>query len=87
MIDMEKILQCFEEAGIYVDISNLEEDSDIDLRDFIASSIQFISTIISVEKNFNIEFSDEYLVIDTFSSFKNLVEIIESLLDQENLDK
>ncbi|MBR6050009.1 MAG: hypothetical protein IKP68_02250 [Clostridia bacterium] len=87
MIDMKKLSQCFEDAGIYVNISDLEVDSDIDLRDFIASSIQFISIVISIEKNFDIEFSDEYLVIDTFSSFKNLVVLIEKFQKQKNSEK
>lgn len=70
---------CFEDAGIFADINNNISENDIDIRDFINSSLQFISIIVSIEEKFNIEFPDEYLIIDTFSSVKNLISIIESL--------
>ena len=70
---------CFEDAGIFADINNNISENDIDIRDFINSSLQFISIIVSIEEKFNIEFPDEHLIIDTFSSVKNLISIIESL--------
>lgn len=79
MIDMKKMTQCLEDAGIYIQIPDGEDDFDIDLRDFVESSIQFISIIIAIENVFDIEIPDEYLLIDTFASFKDLMSLIEEL--------
>lgn len=79
LIDINMLNLCFEDAGIFADINNNISENDIDIRDFINSSLQFISIIVSIEEKFNIEFPDEYLIIDTFSSVKNLISIIESL--------
>lgn len=70
--------RCLEEAGIYISIDGIAT-SDIDLRDFVESSIQFISTVIAIETTFAIEFPDDLLTIDLFTSLKALVALVEEL--------
>ena len=43
-------------------------------------SISFISSIVSLEEEFNIEFPDEYLLIEKMNNINNICLIIESLL-------
>ncbi len=78
MTNIDKLERCLESVGVYVELSDIEE-SDIDIRDFIEDSIQFITTIVEIEGSFNIEIPDELLTIDTFSSLKGLIAIIEEL--------
>lgn len=80
-MDIKMLSSCLENAGIYADICN--SDSDMDLRDFVESSLQFISVIVSIEETFGIVFPDEYMVIDTFASLSNLIAIIDYLIGKQ----
>ena len=44
-------------------------------------SISFITVIVDIEREFDIEFPDEYLVMDSISSFDKLYEIVSMLVD------
>ena len=55
MEKLQKIQNCLEENGIEV-----LNDGTLDNVD----SISFISSIVSLEEEFNIEFPDEYLLIE-----------------------
>lgn len=73
----ERVLKCIEENGIIVlDNGNFEN----------VDSMNFISTIISLETEFDIEFPDEYLLMNTFSDFDNAVFIINDLLKAKKLE-
>ena len=78
MVDIEILSSCLENAGVYADICNTE--NDLDLRDFVESSLQFIAIIVAIEEAFSIEIPDEYLVIDNFASLRNLITIIDQLM-------
>lgn len=67
----ERALKCMEESGIIV-----LENGDFDNMD----SVNFISAVISIESEFDIEFPDEYLLISTFCDFENVVLIIDDIL-------
>lgn len=67
------LIDVLEEAGIYVDY---EEKDDINISNYIKDSIQFISIIVAMEEKLEIEIPDELLIIDTFSSFNHLIDII-----------
>lgn len=71
MEKLQKIQNCLEENGIEV-----LNDGTLDNVD----SISFISSIVSLEKEFNIEFPDEYLLIEKMNNINNICLIIESLL-------
>ena len=74
----DRVLSCIEESGIIVlkngDFENLE-------------SINFISSIINIEAEFDLEFPDEYLLMDTFCDFENVVLIVETLLGDRSNNK
>lgn len=71
MEKLQKIQNCLEENGIEV-----LNDGTLDNVD----SIRFISSIVSLEEEFNIEFPDEYLLIEKMNNINNICLIIESLL-------
>jgi acyl carrier protein len=72
----ERILKCIEENGIAV-----LDDGDFDNLD----SISFISAIISLETEFDIEFPDEYLLMSAFCDFENIVLIVDEILCNKNV--
>lgn len=71
----ERVLKCLEENGIIV----LEDGNFENMN-----SINFISAIISLESEFDIEIPDEYLLMSTFCDFYNVVLIINDLLKSKN---
>lgn len=60
------------ESGIMID--SIEED--LDLRDFIQDSLQFISFAINLEQKLDVELNDELLLFDSVASFNNYSEKI-----------
>ena len=59
------------------EINEKGEIEDID-------SIVFISLVLDLEEEFNIEIPDEYLLMSTFSSIDNITLIINKLIDGIN---
>ncbi|MNO42838.1 acyl carrier protein [compost metagenome] len=72
MVVNERILNCLEESGIEV-----LEDGILDNID----SYAFISAIVSIEEAFDIEFPDEYLLIDKLSNIEDICLIVKQMLD------
>jgi acyl carrier protein len=77
----EKILDILDANGIYVDREKIE--NDIDLREYIIDSIQFINFIVEIEREMNIEFPDEFLLFDKIASINGFSSIIESIISGE----
>lgn len=78
MIMKEKILCILDEIGISL---SLHED-DIDLRDYIVDSIQFISFIITIEEKLEIEFPDELLLYDNLISLNSFCTMLSEVLNK-----
>ena len=74
------ILALLYEEGIEIEYNGV----DLDLRDYINDSIQFISFIVDLENRFAIEMPDEYLTYDAISSLHSFAEIVKNFKD-ENL--
>lgn len=68
----ERILKNLEENGIEV----IEDGSLINL-----DSIGFISSIVGIEQEFEIEIPSEYLVVETMSTIENLNYIVNQLIN------
>jgi acyl carrier protein len=75
----EKVLEILEENGLYVDPKSAGED--MDLREYILDSLQFMSFIVEVENKLNLEIPDEILVYDNLASLNGLSSILESIAD------
>jgi phosphopantetheine attachment domain protein len=76
----EKLLQCFLNIGVVID----DTEDDVDLKEYITDSVQFIAAIVEIERIFSIEFPDELLLFSVFDSFNGLVKIVESILKEGN---
>ena len=79
----EKLLNILEDSGIFIDKDNIENKHEIDLREYIIDSIQFISFIVEIEKELNMEFPDEGLLYDNIASLNGFATIIESIISGE----
>lgn len=77
----DKLLILLEENGIF--ITKEETEDDIDLRDYITDSIQFVSLIVEIEKELNIEFPNELLLFDSIASLNGFSNTIKSILAGE----
>ena len=77
----EKILQILDDNGIFVEKERIE--GDIDLREYVTDSIQFITFIVEIEKVFDMEFPDEFLLFDKIASLNGFSNIVESVLSGE----
>ena len=69
---IEGILEVLEECGFIVQY----DGTDFSLSDYIEDSIQFMTILVELEDKFGIEFPDEMLQIDYFSSLFGLADII-----------
>lgn len=67
----QRVYDCLEKNGIVI-----LEDATFDNLD----SINFISAIVDLESEFDIEFPDEYLSIELFSEFAQLVFTIKEMI-------
>ena len=61
------IFDVLQEQGIMIDPT----DEDFDLREFIQDSLQFITFIVALEQQMEIEIYDELLQFDAITSFNN----------------
>ena len=68
--------------GIGFDLS-LNDDDDIDLRDYIQDSIMFISTIVKLEEDLQIEIPDKMLIFDNFASLNAFCLDLETSLEKD----
>ncbi len=75
-----QILSCFRNVGI--DLPDIQEGGDLDLRDYFIDSLAFISAVVEIENTLGIEIPDDFLDYDKFASFCSFCEAIETLLVQ-----
>lgn len=73
----ERIRDCFEENGI-----TITEDGVIGEL----SSVMFVTLILSLEDEFNIEFSDDYLNYDSVMTLERTCEIVQLLVEESEAD-
>ena len=79
----EKILNILEDNGIFIAQDNIQGENDIDLREYITDSIQFIGFIVEIEKELNMEFPDESLLYEKIASLNGFSTLIESVISGE----
>ena len=74
------IIEVMNQVGMFIDLNTDSDNDDVDLREFIQNSVQFISFVLELENVFNIVLPNQYLLIDNFSSLKAIALNIEELL-------
>ena len=73
-----KITKILEENGIYVS-DDWDEKLEFD-------SITFISTIVCLEEEFNIEIPDDFLLFENFKTFRLYIENIAQILSENDIE-
>ena len=74
---IEIILNTAEEVGVFMDYDG---ENDFDMALYFADSVSFISFVVSLEEALEIEFSEELLYIENYSSFKRIVDMIYEIM-------
>lgn len=74
-----RIVECLDNIGIFIDSS---DESDISLENYIQDSIHFIMFVVEIEKQFNIEIPDEYLIFSNFDSINKICDLLEVLTSE-----
>ena len=76
-----RVVDLIKSVSIDPQIENID-DADI-IEDFLLSSIIFISLIVEIEKNFDIEIADEYLDMNVFRKIDQIVDIIYIMVEEK----
>lgn len=79
MSTRDKLIECFSNIGVLI-----EPKDDVDLKEYIFDSLQFVTAIVEIERAFSVEFPDELLMYNVFDSLNGLVAIVESLIEDNN---
>ena len=77
MIKRSDIITVFQNMGIMVSMES--ESEDVDLTEYILDSMQFISFIVELERELNIEFPDEFLLYENIRSLNGFINLISNL--------
>lgn len=72
----KKIVESFQEVGIFIDYT----EEDVDLRNYFEDSLQFISSIVELEKVFCIEVPESILNFENMDSLNKVCMIIDETL-------
>ena len=76
------VLNCFKEAGIFLDPSQ----EDCDLTEYIESSAQFVSALVTIEDVLDIEIPDAFLAVENIRSFHSFCDLLYDLTVEEDWD-
>lgn len=75
-MDINSIVKLsMQNIGIFIE-ENRDKELDIDLRDYIKDSISFISFIIELETNLEIEIPYEMLAYESLTSFNGFCNML-----------
>lgn len=70
-----RLMAIFNENGIFID------DKNMLLQDFFPDSLVFVSIIVGIEEEFELELPDEMLLIENLGTFNTLLERVSTLVD------
>ena len=75
---MNEIKKCIfdilDENGIYIDSNEMEED--LDLREYILDSLQYVYIIVELEDRLGLELPDEVLLYENLASINGFANMI-----------
>ena len=78
---IEQLIESFKSIGI--SITKEEIENNIDIQELFIDSLMFISAIVQLEQDFDIEFEEAYLSWEMLSSINALITYI---CDQKNIN-
>lgn len=77
------ILNFFEENGVCIDVDTM---GDVDLREYLLDSMQYIYFLVELERILDMELPDEVLFYDNLSSLIGFSNRIEAFIGEKNED-
>lgn len=84
------IIETLNEMGVSIDASVISHDKeetlqsqDIDIREYIADSLMFVSFVVELEKKLGIDFPDELLLIDTLASLSGFAYLLAEIINKK----
>lgn len=77
----ESILKFFEENGVCIDINS--STGDVDLREYLIDSMQYIYFLVELERILNTELPDEVLLYENLSSLNGFANRIAAIIDTD----
>ncbi|MGM0124416.1 hypothetical protein IGI37_001793 [Enterococcus sp. AZ194] len=72
MANKGEIIQALGNVGITI----RNESSDVDIREYINDSLQYMLALVELEDQFGIEFSEDFYTLDLFASLNNLIIVV-----------
>ena len=75
----ERLLLCFNNIGVFIN----PKDNFL-LSEVLEDSLLFVSMIIEMEQEFDIEIPDEYLAADRLTTFQDLEELVKELVPNKS---
>lgn len=73
----QKLIRTFETCGIYL----TENES----QHIVLDSLQYVSLLVCIEEDFNIEIPDSYIEYNMLSTFQDYLEMIKTTLNGEEV--
>jgi len=71
----EIILKVLTDIGIYIEYEDID---NVDIRNYITDSIEFVSFIIAIETELGIELPDQVLLYENISSLTGFISLLET---------
>jgi len=76
----DRIVGCMKNIGLTVE----SDEPDFDVNEYIKDSITFITFIVELETEFDIEIPDEYLMPARLNTISNITKIFEKLINEQS---
>ena len=71
-------MECFNHVGVFVD-----SNDNFLLADVLEDSLIFVTMIVEIEQEFQIEIPDEYLAVDRIASYRDLELLVSKLINSK----
>ena len=78
----KQIFEIFDVNGIYIEPDDTGED--IDLREYLVDSIQYVYFIVELEERLGVELPDEILIYDNLASLNGFVNMVAQFCEEED---
>lgn len=78
------IFDIFDKSGIYIDSSEMEQD--LDLREYLVDSIQYVYFIVELEERLGLELPDEVLIYDNLASINGFANMVLGFCEKSELN-
>ncbi len=75
----KRIIEALNDVGVIL----MNDEDDVDISELITDSLQWISFIISLEDRMGVEWPDELVLIDNFTSLNALVRLVFDILNRK----